>query len=373
MIQNLLNTITRFFRGESPEKRLKKIPYKLRKDLFSQAALSIIERLQINGFEAYFVGGCVRDLIFGLTPKDFDIVTNARPKQIQRLFSRAMIIGRRFTLVHVRVRGELFEVSTFRKEALSQQDINNPTMIAEDNQYGCLSDDLYRRDFSINALYYDPFAEILVDATGGLEDVRSRTLRCIGEPQRRFIEDPVRMVRAARYSAKLRLQLAPGLFEDILQYAQGLTQIPKARMYEEFLKNFGQPHAVKVLDKLEQLKLLKYFVPKRLLNGKLERQVRQKLKILQEHPPTLKEHLPVLIFLCFLVPSWNLQKPEQRILDLRKHVQNFQQLISLPRQIELALTHLLTGEQPQRLKERERYRPIPRFAELKERADFLMA
>lgn len=373
MIQKLLNTITRFFRGAGSEKRLKKIPYQLQKNHFSHAALSIIERLQVNGFEAYFVGGCVRDLIFGLTPKDFDIVTNARPKQIQRLFSRSLIIGRRFTLVHVRVRGELFEVSTFRKEALSQQKDENPTMIEQDNQYGCLSDDLYRRDFSINALYYDPFAEILVDATGGLEDIHSRTLRCIGEAKRRFIEDPVRMVRAARYSAKLRLQLAPGLYDDVLAYAQGLTQIPKARMYEEFLKNFGQAHAVKVFDKLEQLKLLRYFVPKRLLHGKLEKQVRHNLKTLQNKLPSMKEHLPVLIFLCFLAPSWQVQKAEQRLNDLRRHIQQFQQLISLPRQVELALTHLLTGEQPQRLKERERYRPIPRFAELREYADNLMA
>lgn len=370
MIQKLLTNIARFFRGGPPP--LKKISYKLRKKSFSAAALSLIERLQVNGFEAYFVGGCVRDLIFGLTPKDFDIVTNARPKQIQRLFSRAMIIGRRFTLVHVRIRGELFEVSTFRKDTTQEKRADEPKILEQDNQYGCLSDDLYRRDFSINALYYDPFQEILVDATGGLEDVRSRTLRCIGEPERRFVEDPVRMVRAARYSAKLRLQLASGLPEAIATYNTGLVQIPKARMYEEFLKNFSQPHAIKVLDRLSQLKLLRHFVPRRLLSGKLERQVRQKLKILQNDPPEMKEHWAPLIFLSFLYPSWKSQCVEQQEIDLRKNIQAFQQLISLPRQVDFALTHLLTGESPQRLRERERYRPIPRFVELKERAEALM-
>lgn len=371
MIQKLMTTIARLF-GGGP-RPLKKIPYKLRKKSFSPAALSLIERLQLNGFEAYFVGGCVRDLIFGLTPKDFDIVTNARPKQIQRLFSRAMIIGRRFTLVHVRIRGELFEVSTFRKDAAPQKEAEQPKILEQDNQYGCLSDDLYRRDFSINALYYDPFQEILVDATGGLEDIRSRTLRCIGEPERRFVEDPVRMVRAARYSAKLRLQLAPGLTDAITAQAMGLVQIPKARMYEEFLKNFSQPQAVKVLDRLSQLKLLRHFVPRRLLAGKLERQVRQKLKQLHHNPPTMKEHWAPLIFLCFLYPCWQQQRSEQRAGDLRKNVQGFQQLISLPRQVELGLSHILTGQAPQRSRDRERYRPIPRFSELVERAQALMA
>jgi poly(A) polymerase len=371
MIQQLIQHIKSFFTQESHKKELQRLPYKIKKEFFSQAALSLIERLQVNGFEAYFVGGCVRDLILGLAPKDFDIVTNARPKQIQRLFSRAMIIGRRFTLVHVRLRGELFEVSTFRKE-LPQQNEDSPKFIEEDNQYGCLSDDLYRRDFTINALYYDPFAGILVDATGGLKDIQTRTLRCIGEPQRRFIEDPVRIVRAARYSAKLQLQLSIGLKEEIMHHAQGLRFIPKARMYEEFLKNFGQSHAVKVYEKLDELKVLRYFIPKKIIQGKFFKEIRHRLKILQQNPPKMKEHHAPLIFLCFLFPSWKEQDLESRLSDLRKNIQHFQQLISVPKQVEMTLVHLLTGERPRGFKEREHYRPLPQFAALEDYAKILM-
>jgi poly(A) polymerase len=139
-----------------------KIPYSIDRSLFSSAALKVIERLKQNGYEAYFVGGCIRDILLGQQPKDFDVVTNARPDQIIRVFSNAIVIGRRFTLVHVRFRQEIVEVATFRRDHRQDHDLTKNGIIMDDNRYGTLEDDVLRRDFTVNALYYDPIQKIMI-------------------------------------------------------------------------------------------------------------------------------------------------------------------------------------------------------------------
>jgi len=196
-------------------------PQVLKRDQIDSSALDVTDQLQQAGYQALLVGGCVRDLLVGLTPKDFDIATNATPEEVRGLFRRSRLIGRRFRIVHVRIGREIFEVSTFRKSA-QEPDPAQPTsvpatdtdrvhdsagIILRDNVFGTLEEDAFRRDFSINALYFDPNTEEVIDYVGGLDDLQSRTLRLIGEPQRRLTEDPVRLLRAIRFQAKLNFDL----------------------------------------------------------------------------------------------------------------------------------------------------------------------
>jgi len=200
----------------------------------SKNALKVVHKLNDSGFEAYFVGGCVRDLLLNLRPKDFDIATNALPEQVKKLFRNSRLVGRRFRLAHVYFGREIIEVATFRGKVLG----HHTGMIMHDNVYGTLEEDAWRRDFTINALYYDIKNQSFIDYVGGLKDLDEKIIRVIGDPEKRYHEDPVRMLRALRLSAKLGFALDAEAIKPISHLAGLLQNIPAARIFEETLKWF---------------------------------------------------------------------------------------------------------------------------------------
>jgi poly(A) polymerase len=209
----------------------------------SAGALKVCNVLRDAGYSAYVVGGAVRDLLLGIEPKDFDVATDARPEQVKPLFRRAIIIGRRFRLVHVMIGQETVEVSTFRTADAETTQKDEHGRVLRDNVFGSQQEDALRRDFSINALYYDPATEEVVDYHGGLADLRKRTMRMIGDPEIRFREDPVRMLRAVRLGAKLGLTLDPDTRAPIRRLASLLELVPPARLFDEMLKLLLSGHA----------------------------------------------------------------------------------------------------------------------------------
>ena len=247
----MLKKLIRSFRKPRPkatpgpkEQRLTLAEHGLQPDRFSRNAVCVALRLQDAGFQAFLVGGCVRDALLGERPKDFDVATSATPEQVRDVFRNSRIIGRRFRLVHVLFGRETIEVATFRsnhtaKDAAAGHSVTDSSgRILRDNVYGTLEDDALRRDFTINALYYDPANQIIHDFTHGLADLKQRTLRLIGDPETRYLEDPVRMLRAIRFAAKLGVELPDATAEPIYRLAHLLGDIPAARLYDELLKVF---------------------------------------------------------------------------------------------------------------------------------------
>lgn len=201
-------------------------------------AREIVETLQRKGFRSYLVGGCVRDLLVGLHPKDYDIATNALPNEVKRAVPNSFVIGKRFRLVLVKRRNQQFEVATFRRsgrpEDFAEQAEGTPPM--GDNFFGTPEEDALRRDFSINALFYDPLADQLIDYAGGMEDIAARTLRMIGNPVERIIEDPIRVLRALRLSHKLGFQIDSALRGAMTSHGSELLKAVLPRKREEFIK-----------------------------------------------------------------------------------------------------------------------------------------
>ena len=242
----------------------------------SDAALQVAETLQEAGFDGYLVGGCVRDLLLQRPPKDFDITTDASPEQVRGLFRRARIIGRRFRIVHVRFGREVIEVATYRakpggtKTRKSQtgradggriKPVADSGRVVDDNVFGTIEQDAARRDFTINALYYDPNREQVTDFMGGVKDARKNTLRMIGDARGRFTEDPVRMLRALRFRAKLGLDLESGLEPAIADCLRLLDEVPAARLFDETLKMFHYGHAHKSWNELRKHDLVARLFP----------------------------------------------------------------------------------------------------------------
>lgn len=226
--------------------RLQVEAHGLTHDQVDANALDVIERLNEGGFTGLLVGGCVRDLLLGHVPKDFDVATDARPEEVSALFRRSRLVGRRFRIAHVRYGRELIEVSTFRRahaDASDERSHSADGMILRDNVYGTLEEDAFRRDFTINALYYDPHTEEVIDYVGGLEDLKRKQLRFIGEAQTRIREDPVRSLRALRFQAKLGFELGAAIEDSLAEAAQLLEAIPAARLFDEMLKFFLSGYA----------------------------------------------------------------------------------------------------------------------------------
>ena len=238
--------------SDSGHSKAKKIPAKVHRidrKLISQGALKTIEGLQKAGFEAYIVGGAVRDLLLKHRPKDFDIATDATPEEVNNVFRRSRIIGRRFRLVHVMFGPETVEVSTFRGSHLADSTETEARTaesgrILRDNVFGNQEEDALRRDFTANALYYDPTTEIVYDFHNGVADIQAGILRMIGEPMQRYREDPVRMLRAVRLSAKLGLKLDKATQQPIPELASILEDVPPSRLFDEMLKLFLSGHAM---------------------------------------------------------------------------------------------------------------------------------
>ena len=220
----------------------------------------ILARLNGAGFEAYLVGGCVRDLLLGRAPKDFDVATSARPDEVRALFPRSRLIGRRFRLAHVRAGREVFEVATFR--AAHPAGAAGPAgMLLHDNVYGTREEDAVRRDFTVNALYYDDRDGSVLDFTGGMADLRAGLIRAIGDPRVRYREDPVRMLRAVRFAAKLGFRIEEETEAPIFDLAPLLEGVPAARLFEEVLKLFQNGHARESLRGLDRFDLLPRLYP----------------------------------------------------------------------------------------------------------------
>ena len=230
-----------------------------RKDM-SEHALKVLYRLKKARYASYLVGGGVRDLLLGLHPKDFDVATDATPEQVRKLFGNCRLIGRRFRLAHVHFGREIIEVATFRAshDQAGGEGVTKNGMIVRDNVYGTLEDDAWRRDFTINALYYNIYDFSIVDYTGGLKDIENKKIRIIGDANERLQEDPVRMLRAVRFAAKLNFKIEPVLSASIKANIHLLDGVPVARLFEEVLKLFLHGHALASYELLKEYDLLKH-------------------------------------------------------------------------------------------------------------------
>jgi len=226
-------------------------------------AIKVLYRLKEGGYESYLVGGGVRDLLLGITPKDFDVATNARPEQVDKLFRNCRLIGRRFRLAHIHFGRYIIEVATFRaNKEKPDHHVSKEGRILRDNHYGNLEEDAERRDFTINALYYNIADFTLVDYCDGLADIEARLIRLIGDPVQRYQEDPVRMLRALRFSAKLDFDIEAKTQAPIRKLGNLLQDIPPSRLFEEVLKIFLSGYGRKSFILLEHYGLLTYlFAP----------------------------------------------------------------------------------------------------------------
>ena len=282
-IDKLLGKTTKAEPGKTAAGKRVEVPkseHGIDPSLVDERAVKVVSTLADAGFEAYIVGGAVRDLLVGLRPKDFDVATNATPEQVKGLFRRAFIIGRRFRIVHVvfgrgrqdRGLSEVIEVSTFRamveaaaadqvsgNEKTSKSELAGRSHVVDaegrvlrDNVWGPQIDDAARRDFTINAMYYDPVREIVVDYHGGIKDVKKKLLRMIGDPAARYREDPVRIIRVVRFAAKLGFEIEPKTRAPIKEMVALLDNVPASRTFDEMIKLLQTGHALASIEELKK-------------------------------------------------------------------------------------------------------------------------
>jgi poly(A) polymerase len=335
----MLRRILDFFRGgrrsiaqalSHPDgKRIYREFHNLRKEQMDQDALKVINRLSRHGYRSYLVGGCVRDMVLGKKPKDFDVVTQATPSQVRRVFANSRTIGRRFKIVHVVFRGgKVVEVSTFRglpehrlqRRPNKKQDL----LLRKDNVFGTPREDAARRDFSINALFFDPRNESIIDYVGGFEDVTNRVLRVIGDPDMSFSEDPVRMLRAAKFAAMLKFEIEAESAKAIRRRRDEIAKASPARMLEEYYKIFRTGKTFDVFRSFAETGLLQAMFP---FTGKLdgnafaESQTGRMLEI-ADKMLTEREDLTTVIYLAMilseLVPDVFSEDPGQNIAEYVK-------------------------------------------------------
>ena len=250
--------------GSKAPKVIARPAHNVSRDEISNAALKVLYRLHKAGYQAFLVGGGVRDAMLELHPKDFDIATNATPEEVRSLFSNCRLIGRRFRLAHVRFGREIIEVATFRAAANHADDDSvhdTEGRIIRDNVYGTIDEDVWRRDFTCNALYYNIADFSIWDYTGGFEDVKSKRLVLIGDPAQRLREDPVRMLRAVRFAGKLGFTIDESVVAAMRGHTNLLTNVPAARLFDEFLKLFQSGFAEPTFNLLREHKLFGELFP----------------------------------------------------------------------------------------------------------------
>ncbi|WP_083429733.1 polynucleotide adenylyltransferase PcnB [Rickettsiella grylli] len=279
-----------------------------RKDI-SYNALKVLYRLRQHKYSAYLVGGCLRDILLKQKPKDFDIATNASPEAIKKLFRNCLLIGRRFRLAHIRFGKEIIEVSTFRarskKKSFKHRKIATHGMLLRDNVYGTIEEDAWRRDFTLNALYYNIADFSLVDYCGGLADIHNKIVRIIGEPRLRYQEDPVRLLRAIRFAGKLNFQLDKATAEPIPQLAPLLRYVSPARLFDEVLKLFHHGQAEKNYQLLQHYHLLQelFPLPERESNDDTDKLLTLICKNTDRRIREKKTVSPAFLFAVFLWPT----------------------------------------------------------------------
>ena len=279
------------------------------KNLIDKDAQKVVKTLNKAGHEAYLVGGCIRDLLLGYKPKDFDIATSATPEKVHQIFKRSRLIGKRFRLVHIMFSARKYiEVATFRSGKIKKS--SNGSIVG-DNLYGTLKEDAFRRDFSVNGLYYDIQKSQVIDYVDGLEALNSSEIKMIGNPAERFQEDPVRMIRAIRFKVKLGATIDPKISKSISNQAHLLANIPAARLYDECIKLFHNENAYEVFEQLLKFRLLNYLFPQTeetsFINKTL---INTSNRIKNDKPVT-----PVFLFAVFL---WSAQNKRFKELNKKK-------------------------------------------------------
>lgn len=324
--QNLLSSTVQKFRsllqGSGKKKartyQRREIPrdqHNVSRSAISEPAKKVLSRLNNAGYEVYLVGGGVRDILLGGKPKDFDIATNATPEEVHDLFRNSRLIGRRFRIVHVLFGREVIEVTTFRGNAAeaeedSDEDDDRRTsehgLLLRDNVYGNQEEDALRRDFTVNALYYCIRDFTVVDFANGIEDLNNRQMRLIGDPETRYREDPVRMLRAVRFAAKLGFDIEPETEAPIRQLAPLLTHIPPARLFEEVLKLFSAGYGEATYNLLSEYNLLAPLFPETVQainNGQSDELVRKALRNTDARIAQGKSVTPYFLFAAMLWPA----------------------------------------------------------------------
>ena len=275
-------------------------------DQIDSDARSIIQRLNKAGFKGYIVGGFVRDSILGLKPKDCDVVTDATPEQVNGLLPRTRIIGRRFKIVHSRSGRKITEISTFRSSSQRNTQKSNKGLVLRDNNYGNIEDDAFRRDFTINSLYLDIEKMEIIDFVGGYKDLQNKKLKSIGDSFERFKEDPVRILRAIRFKAKLSLDLDKKLEADMKKLSYLLKEISSGRKYEETLKMLLTGNAELIMTEMNSHNLLEHLLPltKDFLNSKKDKRfIYNALKNTDDRYSKNKSLTPAFLFSVLLWPA----------------------------------------------------------------------
>ncbi|MDQ6618769.1 MAG: polynucleotide adenylyltransferase PcnB [Pseudomonadota bacterium] len=359
----------------------------IRREQLSAGAREVTTRLHEAGFRALVVGGAVRDLLLGIVPKDFDIATDARPEQVKPLFRRAFLIGRRFRLVHVHIGGETLEVSTFRAAQTRDDATDEHGRLLTDNVYGTNAEDALRRDFTINALYFDPQTEEVLDFVDGVADIRARRLRLIGTPITRFREDPVRMLRAVRLAAKLGISIDPKTAAPIASLAPLIQNVPAARLFDEMQKLLLSGHAVETVRSFREHNLSHGLLP--MLDVIVEQPLGQRFIELalgntDERVRADRPVSPGFMFATLLwhevLATWNTAKaagerPMPALFDAMDHVlQRQAKQLAIPRRFEATIKEIWSlqprfeqraGNRPYRLLEHPRYRAAWDFLDLR--------
>ncbi len=352
-------------------------------------AISIIEDLHKNDFQAYLVGGCVRDLLCGIEPKDFDIATNATPNEIKKIFKASRIIGKRFKLVHIYNRSDLIEVATFRS---GDDRINDGSLITDqsgkilrDNIWGTLEQDTFRRDFTINALYYCPITKKIEDHNNGIKHIHEKIIVSIGDPKKRFEEDPVRSLRAIRFSNKLQFKIDKSIKEAIYEKGHLLSNISNARLFDEFCKIFLNGMAENNFNKLSSFGLNKYLIltsPEK--NEFTSRLIIEALRNTDNRLKNNQSITPGFLMAAVLWPEILEKSIKKGAINLRKFFRSMdqvlrkqQQITAIPRKfhgyikdiwvLQLKL-HSRIGKQPYKTLKHPRFRAAYDFLLLREKA-----
>ena len=289
--------------------------------LISASAIAAVKTLTNAGFSAFLVGGCIRDLMLGIRPKDFDISTQATPNQTRRLFTRSRIIGQRFKIVHVTIKGELLEIATFRQSVKDHHKDRATGQVLDDNVFGSLEEDAARRDFTINAFYYDATKDRIIDFFDGKKDLLNEKLRLIGDPDERFAEDPGRILRTVRFQAKFNFGVSQNLAEAVFRQKHLLRNIPPARRFDEVLKLFYCGQAEKVWELLNQYDLLPYLFAFSDDTNSAEAKLSGKLTqlALQKTDQRIREDKSVISSFMFCAILWPYYQKRFRQLISKNH------------------------------------------------------
>lgn len=333
---------------------------------FSDSALKVLYRLHKAGYQSFLVGGCVRDAILELHPKDFDVATNATPDEVKALFGNCRLIGRRFRLAHVRFGREIIEVATFRAaadDADADHHSDEEGRILRDNVYGTIDEDVWRRDFTCNALYYNIADFSIWDYTGGFEDIRDRRIVLIGDPDVRMREDPVRMLRAIRFAAKLDFEIDDAVVAAIDRHAHLLTNVPAARLFDEFLKLFQAGNAERTFDLLYDHGLFQEMFPataEELVDDDFRRFTRAALQNTDRRVREGKSVTPMFLLGVFL--WW----PIRKIAALRRAEEKMSESQSLS-----VAAYEIAGQQQRRISLPKRFTiPMREMLSLQPRFEF---